>query len=793
MNEEESFDDQELTAEDLEILQAFDSKTSWDTLQETATTDSSPSSPEPFGDDELRAIFMEEANEGIQTMRRVLEQLELSEYHDAQRFVGLQRAGHKLRGTAAAVDLQIMSAIAGHIEVIAEQVVQGTTPPVNGGQALTQAVSILEINLQHLVEYGQELEDGTLIADLETCYLDFGIALQKVGDATQEVQKQPLQFSPISASEPNMLTEEPTVAVRIPSQLLQDPSPSTSFIRVDSRRFVNLEQHARPLLEQRIQIESAQAQVEVALQELHAAQTRLQQLEQLLPVFLTRDTLQVPEQALASSLVTRILHEAAQSNEPSGAQRTKTRHRTPLRSHGWDELDMERFSEKGQLVHSFRETIAAISVASVRVNTAYVQLQLLQQEYMARVALLRNDAQLMRLAPISTLIPRLQRVVSMNAQVQQQEVQFEVSGEGTEIDQDMLEDLSAPLLQLLRSCVSDTSMLQDGVQRIWFHAHSTSNEVTIEVGFSMTVQGGAVDAIRASIQQLNGTISLQRNSAGGITFLLHIPRSQGTVQCFLVRVGNQHLIVPFSQVQRIAERQREHVDVLYSLSLLLGFPVGQGPESRILPMLVLPTSSVDITVGVVVDEVVDTVELVVKPLTPYLRRPGISGSAIDGKGRVLLMVDLPELVRCYTHKSHAVPPQAEGPETTWPDEIVQRQPKVLVADDSAYLRRSLLQILDYAHYTFFEASDGMEALEMLQKNVPDVLLLDVEMPNLNGFDLLSIIRQAPELASLKVIMLTSRSSEKHMRRAFELGAHAYLIKPCSSDLLLETIHETLTQ
>jgi len=547
------------------------------------------------------------------------------------------------------------------------------------------------------------------------------------------------------------------------------------------------------LLEQRIQIASAQAQVEAALQELHAAQARLQQLEQLLPVFLMRDTLQVPEQASASSLVTRILHEASQSNELSSAQRVKTRHRAPLRSHGWDELDMERFSEKGQLVHSFRETIAAISVASVRVNTAYVQLQLLQQEYMARVALLRNDAQLMRLAPISTLIPRLQRVVSMNAQVQQQQVQFEVSGEGTEIDQDMLEDLSTPLLQLLRSCVSDTSMLQEGVQRIWLHAHSTSNEVTIEVGFSMTVQGGAVDAIRASIQQLNGTISLQRNSAGGITFLLHIPRSQGTAQCFLVRVGNQHLIVPFSQVQRIGERQREHVDVLYSLSRLLGFSVVQGSESRILPMLVLPTSSVDITVGVVVDEVVDTVELVVKPLTPYLRRPGISGSAIDGKGRVLLMVDLPELVRCYTHKSHAAPQQAEGPETTWPDEIVQRQPKVLVADDSAYLRRSLLQILDYAHYTFFEASDGMEALEMLQKNVPDILLLDVEMPNLNGFDLLSIIRQAPELASLKVIMLTSRSSEKHMRRAFELGAHAYLIKPCTSELLLDTIHETLTQ
>jgi chemosensory pili system protein ChpA (sensor histidine kinase/response regulator) len=95
--------------------------------------------------------------------------------------------------------------------------------------------------------------------------------------------------------------------------------------------------------------------------------------------------------------------------------------------------------------------------------------------------------------------------------------------------------------------------------------------------------------------------------------------------------------------------------------------------------------------------------------------------------------------------------------------------------------------LSHEGYNVIEAIDGLQALDQLSKESPDLLLLDVEMPNLNGYDVLSIVRSHQEFAALKIIMLTSRSSEKHKRRANELGANAYLTKPCPQDIMLKTI------
>jgi len=100
-------------------------------------------------------------------------------------------------------------------------------------------------------------------------------------------------------------------------------------------------------------------------------------------------------------------------------------------------------------------------------------------------------------------------------------------------------------------------------------------------------------------------------------------------------------------------------------------------------------------------------------------------------------------------------------------------------------------MLKHANYVVLEARDGLEALEQLIQQTPDIFLLDIEMPNLNGYDLLGIMRLYPALASVKIIMLTSRSSEKHMQHALDLGAHAYLTKPCTQETLIETIQKLL--
>ena len=108
------------------------------------------------------------------------------------------------------------------------------------------------------------------------------------------------------------------------------------------------------------------------------------------------------------------------------------------------------------------------------------------------------------------------------------------------------------------------------------------------------------------------------------------------------------------------------------------------------------------------------------------------------------------------------------------------------------MRQSVRQILERVGYTLYEAHDGVEALEQILEQPPDLLLLDIEMPNLNGFDLLTIIRANPLLSKLKTILLTSRSSDKHRQHALDLGARAFLTKPCPPDVLLEAVQSVLS-
>ncbi|MBO0791002.1 MAG: response regulator, partial [Ktedonobacteraceae bacterium] len=490
-----------------------------------------------------------------------------------------------------------------------------------------------------------------------------------------------------------------------------------------------------------------------------------------------------------SSLVARILHQGGlinTSGEP-GRRTDKSRPRGSLikdpSSLQWDELSLERYDEKDLLLRSFNESMANMLLASSRVDAALTTMNLRQQEYNMQVGNMRSSALMLRLAPLNLLIPYLRQVVEAGGQ----NVQFEVLGEETEADQEIIDVLALPLGQLLQTCLHGIPTdAEPG--RVWFHARGVGNEVTLEIGFSMPVSGGALEAIREPVQRLHGTYTLQRNTAGGLNFCLRFPCSQGASQCLLVRAGSQHLLVPFSQVLRIIEEsQREGLDHCYHLCDLLGFSSSEpSDDTHARPTLILSpeTASQEVT-GIVVDEAISEVEYIVRPLVPYLQRPGIAGAASDGRGRVLLMLDLAELVRLYATM------QRDSGQST-PRYSETRQAKVLVADDSLALRRTLVQTLQQAHFSVEEAHDGMDALEKILASPPDIFLLDVEMPNLNGYDLLSMMSQYPQLSRVKTIMLSSRSSDQHIQHARELGALAYLTKPCSQHELLETIQSLLS-
>jgi len=278
---------------------------------------------------------------------------------------------------------------------------------------------------------------------------------------------------------------------------------------------------------------------------------------------------------------------------------------------------------------------------------------------------------------------------------------------------------------------------------------------------------------------------------GGVSIFLRIPHPHSSVICLLVRAGDQRFLVPFNQIQRIGNEQQEQIEVRYSLQELLGTSPTESQESTSQnpPLLILGSedgTTEERTTGVVVDEVLGEQECIVKPLPPYLQRPGIAGTTVDGKGHILLMIDLLMLIRSASHYVSSY--QARN--GSWPR---SDRARILVTDDSVALRHSLVKTLQQASYSVFEAYDGVDALEKLQRYKPDVCLLDIEMPNLNGYGVLQMMSTNPSLSSVKVIMLTSRGAVKHMQRALDLGAHAYLTKSCTQDDLVQTIEGVLNE
>ncbi|MBV9230719.1 MAG: chemotaxis protein CheW, partial [Chloroflexi bacterium] len=656
MSEElQPFDENELSADDLAVLQAFDARETWNnvssvppkssaspTTQELAMWPES-SSLEQHGFDEtaddMIMLFVSEADEDIGRMRRALSMLEQDDHIDPARFVTLRRVGHKIRGTAGAVECEIMATIAHWVEVIAEQIIDGMLFPVIGLNALAKAVSALEGALHNVIAYGKEHD--TPLVELEAVLKELNIDLEE----------------PVISQEKNDPAPQPYKEVpplRISTRQLHNSS--SPFISVDIRRVKRLIHHSEQLAGLRAPLENAQAEAETALQELHAAQARLRQIQPMLSSLLTAENSSYVLDEPSSSLVARILNDRLPRNDT--LRKIKGRFRTvnEVDSSQWDELDIERYTAKDILIRTFNEAISDVTIASARVQEAFIPLNMMVQEYIAQASIARSDALLLRLAPLSTLIPHLEEAIDKSTLARKQHVQFEVKGEDIEVDQDILESLKIPLLQMVDTCIADTPSDEDAGDvedtqqscRIWFHANGIGNDITIEIGFSMTVNGGALDAIREPILRLSGTFSSQRNAAGGVSFYLRFPRSRGAVQCLLIRTGGQHLLVPFSQVQRISDGKREKLDMFYNLDELLGFPSDPDFAARVQPVLLLSQgASSRAVIGVAVDEVLGDAELVVKPLAPYLQRPGIAGSAIDAKGSVLLMVDLPELVQYY--------------------------------------------------------------------------------------------------------------------------------------------------
>jgi len=234
---------------------------------------------------------------------------------------------------------------------------------------------------------------------------------------------------------------------------------------------------------------------------------------------------------------------------------------------------------------------------------------------------------------------------------------------------------------------------------------------------------------------------------------------------------------------------------IYELSQLLSVAPGRALDETQLPLLMTRTG--DQRAAVRIDAVVGSREIVVKSVGPQISSvPGIFGATIMGDGSVVMILDLAPLVR----RSAALRARVEAgvavelPTYTPPAPLEERRrhPLVMVVDDSITMRKVTTRVLERAELDVITAKDGLDAVEKLQEKVPDVVLLDIEMPRMDGYELATYMKNDSRLKFVPIIMITSRTGEKHRQRALEIGVERYLGKPYQEADLLRHVQEILS-
>lgn len=336
----------------------------------------------------------------------------------------------------------------------------------------------------------------------------------------------------------------------------------------------------------------------------------------------------------------------------------------------------------------------------------------------------------------------------------------------------------------------------------------------LETGFStseninqLSGRGVGMDVVREVVRQLGGTITISSRPGYGTRFILRVPYALAITQALLVQSGEQLFAIPMASIyaiSRIAVKDymsqmesgtvvQSYVDqeyVVYSLEELLNQASGaiSGRDLSYYPLIFIQANANRLALKV--DSLLGGREIVVKSLGRYFSRlRGVSGATILGDGRIAQILDAADLLRLAAKNrtySKEISHVASNDHTT-------RKIVVMVVDDSVTIRRVTQKILERHGYDVVLAKDGVEAQLLLTDKIPDIILTDIEMPRMDGYELLTHIRNQGNLKTIPVMMITSRTAHKHREKALELGADDYLGKPYQEYQLINHIEGLLSR
>lgn len=389
-------------------------------------------------------------------------------------------------------------------------------------------------------------------------------------------------------------------------------------------------------------------------------------------------------------------------------------------------------------------------------------------------------------------------------------ITFVIEREGSEVVLTISDDGAGMNLNAIRHKAIERGLLDakadltdnDIMQFVLESGLSTAEEVT-----QISGRGVGMDVVNSEIKQLGGTLHIDSREGLGTRFTIRLPLTLAVNHALLVHVADENYAIPLSSIEGIVRMTRDELMEYYrnpdsryqyagndyqvqNLGVMLNLgAVNLDGVSKLSPVLLVRSG--DHRTALQVDQLMGSREIVVKSVGPQLSTlRGVSGATILGDGRVVLILDIGAIIRLGSSISMLPQEAVEVPKKV-PGE--SGKISVMVVDDSITVRKVTTRLLERNEMQVMTAKDGVDAVAQLQEHIPDIMLLDIEMPRMDGFELATYMRNEERLKDVPIIMITSRTGDKHRRRAEEIGVQRYLGKPYQESDLLENINGLLRE
>ena len=798
---------------------------------------------------EILEFFQPEAEEHLQIVSDCL--LSLEGNNNPEEINKLFRAIHTVKGSAAQVGLKRLGAIAHRVEDLIGRIRDGELEPTPQVIDLCLAsTDVLKKTLQK--QWADEAEMRTGVDSLLAQIAEFAPL-----EVDESEQVQPAQDETSAEVAPTA----PAARVQTGDKQQQVAAAAKS-VRISLARLDRMMNTVGELVINRTRMVGRVTELERLVETLSFSKERLQgKVAEFQEKYeynkLNSGSFSAPKQAPTRQMLTS----AAAGDSSFWSE--------------FSELEMDRYDDVNILSRSMTEISADVNEVLAQLGGFIGRVEGDIDEFTKLAHHLQDEITAARMVPIGTLYSRLSRAVRDAAKSADKLVELDLSGSETELDNNIIQQISDPLVHLLRNSVAHgiefpmerTASGKSETGRVTLRAYHRGNHIYIEVeddgrgidydrvrhaaidrglvsmetadrlterdlremlfhpGFTtapskteLAGRGVGLDVVRANLNALNGEIEIHSTTGQGTKFTLKVPLTLIISPALFVRCGTANFALPLAVVEEIRRiradeiedvggklltKVRDVVTEVVRLDTHLGLPTLE-PVNGYFRMVVANADNRQI--GLIVEEVLGKDEIVIKSLGEYLRRVKLfPGTTIAPDGSLILLIDLNRMVASEPNERRSLqasasaarifaPGSAAIAKGTIPTEAidrVQHERVVVVADDSISVRKFVGRMLEKSGYRVILASDGLEAAELIAQHGCHLVITDLEMPRMTGYELMVQLRQSPTTRRIPVMVVTSRAGAKHRDRAMKEGAAAFLTKPVQEDQLIAAVEQLM--